>query len=120
MKPSPTETQVRASDLRTTPFGHLLVELLEGEQTGTVLVYGESGSLHAAIFVESGRPQKALADHEGEHNLGTVLLPLCGWITGRFEFIEGQDLVGSDSPVRGTVDPLPLLAAAARGPLRED
>ena len=120
MKSLPTESQVRASDLRSTPFGHLLIELLEAGQTGTVLVYDETDSLHAAIFVESGRPQKALADHEGEHNLGTVLLPLCGWATGRFEFIEGQDLVGTDSPVRGTVDPVALIAAAARGPLRED
>jgi len=120
MKPRPTDAHTRADDLQATPFAHVLIDLLEAERNGSLLVYAEDGTLYAAIRIENGRPTAALAEHGEEHNLAMLLIPLCGWTEGRFEFLEEQDMVGHEEVLRGSVDPLMLIAAAARGPLREE
>jgi hypothetical protein len=120
MKPRPTDAHTRADDLHATPFAHVLIDLLEAERNGSLLVYAEDGSLYAAIRIQNGRPTAALAEHGDESNLAMLLIPLCGWTDGRFEFLEEQDMVGHDEVLHGRVDPLMLIAAAARGPLREE
>jgi hypothetical protein len=71
------------------------------------------------VRIENGYPTSALADDcGGEHNLATLLLPLFGWETGRFEFVPGEDLVGEHAVLHGKVDPLPLITAASRGCIR--
>jgi tetratricopeptide (TPR) repeat protein len=104
-----------AGDFGSTPLEEALVARLETADTGTLLIYGPSGALHAAVRVEDGHPCTALADDAGEHNLATLLLPVFGWSKGGFEFVRGEDLVGEHAVVRGRIDPLPLIAAAARG-----
>lgn len=116
-----SEASVDANDLRTTPFGHVLLELFDARRTGTLLVYAVDESLDAAIRIESGRPTAVLAAEQGECRVSDILMPLCARVEGRFEFLQGQDLVGSDGLfAAGAIDPLPMVMAAARKALRED
>lgn len=121
--PSPRErtqaSRARADDLASTPLAQVLFELLEAEESGTLLIHGADDALYAAVWIERGYPCAALADDAGEHNLATLLLPILGWVEGRFEFALGQDLVGAHAALCGRVDPLPLIAAAARGSVPE-
>jgi tetratricopeptide (TPR) repeat protein len=117
----PLTAQAISDDLRTTPFGHVLLDLFDARQTGTLLVYAQDDSLHAAIRIEAGRPRAVLAADNGEHRVTEVLMPMCAWVDGRFEFVDGQDLVGGDGLVAsGPIDPLPMITAAARNGLRKD
>jgi tetratricopeptide (TPR) repeat protein len=117
----PISLETNADDLRTMPFGHVLLDLFETRRTGTLLVYAVDDALRAAIRVEAGRPTGVLAAENGERKVTDVLMPLCAEIEGRFEFLEGQDLVGSDGLMAaGPIDPLPMVMAAARDALRED
>jgi hypothetical protein len=121
MEPLPNKALSSADDLRTTPFGHLLIELFDARRTGTLLVYAQDEALHAAIRIEAGRPLAVLAADNGERKVTDVLMPLCGWVEGRFEFMDGQDLLGGDGLVAaGPIDPLPMIAAAARSAPRND
>jgi hypothetical protein len=114
-------SEARADDLRTTPFGHLLLELFDTRSTGTILVYAEDDSLAAAIRLESGRPAAVLAAEQGERRIADILMPLCSRTEGRFEFLIGQDLVGDDGLVAaGAIDPLPMVMAATRVGVRQD
>jgi hypothetical protein len=117
----PNPAQASSDDLETTPFAHVLIELLDARRTGTLLVYAADEGLHAAIRIEAGRPKAVLAAEGGERRVTDILMPLCAWIEGRLEFLDGQDLVGTDGLVAaGPIDPVPMIAAAARTSLRED
>ena len=117
----PSEAKASPHDLRTIPFGHVLLELFDARKTGTLLVYGKDEALHAAIRIEAGRPRAVLAADNGEHRVTDILMPMCAWVDGRFEFQDGQDLLGGDGLVAaGPIDPLPMITAAARGALRKD
>lgn len=122
MKPMPARAVGRVNDLRAIPFAHLLIDILHAERTGTLLIYGEPGQVQAAILFESGMPVAASIEHgQNERNLIKALIPLCAWRDGDFVFAEERDLVGPNAVVAaGPLDPLPLIAAAARGPLRDD
>jgi len=115
-----TRARTLADSLDSTQLSEVLFERLESADTGTLLLYGEGDVLHSAIWIERGQPSAALADDcGGEHNLATLLLPVFGWTEGRFEFMVGQDLVGEHAVLRGPIDPLPLITAAARACTRE-
>ena len=115
-----TRARTLADSLDSTQLSEVLFERLEAEDTGTLLLYGEGDVLHSAIWIERGQPSAALADDcGGEHNLATLLLPVFGWSEGRFEFVVGQDLVGEHAVLRGRIDPVPLITAAARACTRE-
>ena len=121
MKRLPISTEASADDLRTTPFGHVLLELFGERLTGTLLVYADDDALRAAIRIEGGRPTAVLAAENGHRRVTDVLIPLCAEVEGRFEFMEGQDLVGSDGlTAAGPIDTLLMIMAAARDSLRED
>jgi hypothetical protein len=114
-------TEASASDLRTRPFGHVLLELFDARSTGTLLVYAADDALDAAIRIEAGRPTAVLTAEQGERRVSDILMPLCARIEGRFDFLAGQDLVGDDGLVAaGAIDPLPMVVAAARAELRAD
>jgi tetratricopeptide (TPR) repeat protein len=116
----PNDAQTRANDLRTVSFTQLLIELYEADAYGTLLIFGKDDSLRAAVHFESGRPAAALAEHDAR-DLQTILIPLCAWTEGRFEFQAGKDHVADDGlRAPSPIDPLRLITAAARGPLRED
>lgn len=108
-----------AGDLGATSLGQVMFELLDAEDSGTLLIYDAEDALHAALLIDRGYPVAALADVDDEHNVAMLLLPLFGWDQGRFEFIADKDFVGDDAVVRGRIDPLQLITAAARGCLRE-
>jgi tetratricopeptide (TPR) repeat protein len=122
MKPKAVKPQARVNDLRATPFAHILIELLQHERTGTLLIYGDPGQVQAAILFQAGMPIAASVAQETEsRNLSKVLIPLCAWREGDFLFAEERNLVGPSAVVApAALDPLPLIAAAARGPLRDD
>jgi tetratricopeptide (TPR) repeat protein len=111
-----------SDDLRTTPFAHLLVELLVAQSSGTLFIRDAKEAPQAAIGFESGLPVAAVLERaEGINELSAALIPLCAWAEGRFVFVEGHELESSRAIVSASqLDPLALLTAAARGPLRED
>jgi hypothetical protein len=116
----PIDTQTRANDLRTVSFAQLLIELYEADAYGTLLVFGNDDGLRAAVHFENDRPAAALAEHDAR-DLQTMLIPLCAWTEGRFEFQADKDHVADDGlRAPSPIDPLRLITAAARGPLRED
>jgi hypothetical protein len=108
-------------DLRTTPLARVLLDLFEGRRTGTLLVRAEDGAMHAAIRVDAGRPLAVLAAETGARRVTDVVMPLCALTEGRFEFRDGQDLVGHDGLwAAGPIDPLPMITTATRDWPRED
>jgi tetratricopeptide (TPR) repeat protein len=109
-------------DLRTTPFAHLLVELLVAQSSGTLFIRDAKQAPQAAIGFESGMPVAVVLEHAVDINeLSAALIPLCAWAEGRFVFAEGHALESDRAIVSASpLDPLLLLTAAARGPLRED
>lgn len=127
MEPLLGSTPLSAGDLRTTPFAHVLVELLETEESGTLFIHGEEQVLEAAVRIEGGFPTalgfEAQSSQGGsvDGNLLHALIPLCSRASGAFRFVAGQHIemdVAASARVR--VDPLTLIMAASRGPLRED
>ena len=121
-KPKSAQSQPRVNDLCAIPFAHILIDLLQAEQTGTLLIYGEPGKVQAAILFEAGMPVAAsLESGQDARNLTKTLIPLCAWREGDFLFAQDRNLVGPNAVVAPRpLDPLPLIAAAARGPLRDD
>jgi tetratricopeptide (TPR) repeat protein len=111
---------VASGDLRTTPFAELLVALLDARANGTLRIDDEGGEPHALIRFEAGVPCAARVARP-EAGLLHSLVPLCARGEGRYAFAQGEDGVG-DGPdvVNGAIDPLALIAASMRGPVRED
>lgn len=109
-----------SGDLQNTPFAELLVALLEIRCTGTLHVADEHGQTQARIRFDAGRPVAAqVARPEAE--LMQTLIPLCARSEGSYRFEDGVDaLERAPGVVTGSVDPLALIAAAMRGPVRED
>jgi len=127
MEPLFGSTPLTAGDLRNTPFAHVLVELLETEESGTLFIHGEDQALEAAVRIDGGFPSalrfEAQVDDEktAGGNLLHALIPLCSRSSGAFRFVAGQHIemnVPAERRVR--IDPLILIMAASRGPLRED
>jgi len=127
MEPLLGSTPLCAGDLRTTPFAHVLVELLETEESGTLFIHGEDQQLEAAIRIEGGFPTAIGFESQAENvktaggNLLNGLIPLCSRASGAFRFVSGQHIeLNLPAAARSRVDPLTLIMAASRGPLRED
>jgi hypothetical protein len=127
MEPLLGSTPLTAGDLRTTPFAHVLVELLETEESGTLFIHGEEQALEAAVRIDGGFPSALRFENQDDDgktaggNLLHALIPLCSRSSGAFRFVAGQHIemnVPAASRVR--IDPLMLIMAASRGPLRED
>src|SRR5690349_320039 len=127
MEPLLGSTPLTAGDLRTTPFAHVLVELLETEENGTLFIHGEEQALEAAVRIDGGFPSALRFENQADDaktaggNLLHSLIPLCSRASGAFRFVAGQHIemnVPAGSRVR--IDPLTLIMAASRGPLRED
>src|SRR5262245_59993504 len=109
-----------AGDLATTPFAELLVGLLETQKDGTLRIADERGQHLAHIHFESGTPVAARIAAAGA-GLMQSLIPLCARSEGTYVFIQGDDEFGRAADiVYGRVDTLALIAAAMRGPVRED
>jgi hypothetical protein len=133
MEPLLGSTPLTAGDLRTTPFAHVLVELLETEESGTLFIHAEGDdapieqTLEAAVRIESGWPAAVRFEDETGRtssvggSLLQALIPLCSRNAGAFRFVAGQHIEMDEarSP-RSRLDPLALIMAASRGPLRED
>ena len=127
MEPLLGSTPLTAGDLRTTPFAHVLVELLETEETGTLFIHGEAQELEAAVRIEGGFPTALgfeAPSHESaapDSNLLHALIPLCSRSSGAFRFVAGQHIeMNVPASARVRIDPLTLIMAASRGPLREE
>jgi len=127
MEPLLGSTPLTAGDLRTTPFAHVLVELLETEESGTLFIHGEDQVLEAAVRIEGGFPTALRFEvpvddaKTSGSNLLHALIPLCSRASGAFRFVAGQHIeMNVPASARSRVDPLTLIMAASRGPLRED
>ncbi len=106
-------------DLRTTAFAELLVALLDAQQTGELQIVDERGELQASIRFDSGVPVAARVARP-EVGLMQSLIPLCARSDGSYVFFENREVAPGPDLVTGQVDPLALIAAAMRGPVRED
>ncbi len=107
-------------NLRTTAFVDLLVALLDLQKTGTLRLADEECAVHAVLRFERGVPTGARVNI-GETSLLQTLIPLCARSVGDYRFIDQVDEVGHQpGAVLGRVDPVTLIAAAMRGPARED
>jgi hypothetical protein len=127
MEPLLGSTPLTAGDLRTTPFAHVLVELLETEEHGTLFIHGEDQQLEAAVRIEGGFPTALGFEVPSDGgatsgiNLLHALIPLCSRSSGAFRFVAGQHIeMNVPASGRVRVDPLTLIMAASRGPLREE
>jgi tetratricopeptide (TPR) repeat protein len=114
-----SETFANSGDLRETAFAELLVALLEAQVTGTLQVADQHGELHASIRFEDGLPVAARVPYP-EATLMQSLIPLCARSEGSYVFAEDRALPPTPDVITGEVDPLALIAAAMRGPVRED
>jgi tetratricopeptide (TPR) repeat protein len=120
MEPQIADTPSSDGDLRTTPFAQLLVELFEAAETGTLYVHDGGETPLATIRIEAGLPVRARITGSAG-SLMQALIPLCSHVEGSFAFAAGEDGISAGPDVvTGRVDPRALIAAAARGPLRED
>jgi hypothetical protein len=119
MEPALVMESSFAGSLREVPFAHLLVHLFDTGRSGTLLLRNEAGGLEARIRFEAGVPTAARLDSNAT-SLLQALIPLCAHASGEFELLENQDALGDGSALVGQVDPFGLIAAALRGPVRED
>jgi curved DNA-binding protein CbpA len=117
--PSLPSAFATTGDLRVTAFAELLVALLDAQKTGALQIADQHGELHASIRFESGLPVAACVLCP-ENGLMQSLIPLCARSEGSYVFAENCELAPSAEIVTGEVDPLALIAAAMRGPVRED
>jgi tetratricopeptide (TPR) repeat protein len=102
------------------PFARVLIELLAKRWNGTLLIRAEDGEHEAAVRFEEGFAVAAKVDAPSA-TLLQCLIPLCVWQHRRFEFLDREDGVGSGADVvTGQVDPLGLIAASVRGPIRDE
>ena len=102
------------------PFARVLIELLAKRWNGTLLIHGDDGAHAAAVRFADGFAVAARVDAPSA-TLLQCLIPLCVWHHRRFEFLDREDGVGSEpGVVTGQVDPLGLIAAAVRGPVRDE
>ena len=109
-----------SGNLHSVPFAELLVGLLGVSSTGTLRIHDDRGSLIAVITFDQGVPTAASLARP-ESTLNASLIPLCARSEGTFAFQAHRDeLAGLASAVRGRVDPLAVITAAMRGPMRED
>ncbi len=113
------ETSFRGS-LRELPFTHLLIDLLDARRSGTLLLCAPGGTVSARVRFEDGVPTAARVGGGPAGNLLQALIPLCARADDDFVLLEGQDALGEGPVVVGQVDPVVVIAAAMRGPVRED
>ncbi|HEX2678835.1 MAG TPA: tetratricopeptide repeat protein, partial [Polyangiales bacterium] len=78
------------------------------------------GSVSALVHFEQGIPVAARTPSMSS-TLAQSLIPLCASADGEYMFVADVDEVGGgNGAVIGRVDPVALINAAMRGPLRED
>jgi hypothetical protein len=97
-----------------------MLDLLDAQSWGTLVLFDEAGEIDARIRFESGIPTGA---HSvvSEPGLLQILIPLCARTHGGFMFLDGKSELGyGPGVVIGQADPLSVIAAAMRGPTRED
>jgi hypothetical protein len=105
---------------RVPPFPRVLIELLAKRWNGTLVIRADGGEHEAAIRFEDGFAVAARVDAPSA-TLLQCMIPLCAWAHKGFEFFDREDVLGSESGVvHGQVDPLGLITAAVRGPVREE
>jgi curved DNA-binding protein CbpA len=117
--PSLSNALASTGDLHATPFAELLVALLDAQRTGVLQIVDELGELQASIRFESGLPVAARVA-QPEVGLMRSLIPLCARSEGVYAWSEGAELETTLDVITDQVDPLALIAAAMRGPVRED
>lgn len=106
--------------LRATPFAHLLLDIMSAERCGTLLIHDDAGAVDARIRFEAGLPT-GVHSLSPAQNLVHTLIPLCARTHGSFVLLEGRNELGyGEGVVIGRADPLAVIAAAMRGPTRED
>lgn len=109
-----------AGDLGTTPLPEILFAHAAAGSTGTLRLSDELGAVLARLRLEAGA-LVAASVASPEAGLLASVIPLCARAEGRFTFAHGPDDLGhAECVVRGKVDALSLIAAAMRGPVRED
>lgn len=114
------DTRLLQGNLQQVPFAQLLVELWSRRSTGTLHVHGAHDATRARVRFSHGLPVAAAVGSSGE-TLAQCLIPLCACADAEYRFaIECDDVGVGAGVVSGSVDPLALINAAMRGPLRED
>jgi curved DNA-binding protein CbpA len=109
-----------AGDLADTALPELLFAHAAAGSTGTLRLTDERGEPLAALRLEAGALVGATVDGADAGLLPSVI-PLCARDSGRFAFKHVPDDLGSGPRVvRGKLDVLAVIAAAMRGPVRED
>jgi len=114
-------------NLSTTPLAHLLVYVLQHKLNGTLAIWPSSATPSAGadhqqhrILFREGRPIAGrLLVPSG--NLQQGMLQLFNIAEAPYAFYSDRDLVGNGSGTcHGSLEPLSLIAAWLRGPVRED
>ena len=124
MKAVPTPKSADAfayrGSLRTAPLAHVLIALLDHKKTGTLRLLDTEGLVHAQIRLDAGLPVAVRSSNQGS-TLVQSLIPLCACADGDYVFAPEVDDVGCGAgAVVGRADPVALINAAMRGPLRDD
>jgi Tetratricopeptide repeat len=110
----------RRGNLASMSLPELLIALLDARKTGSLRIQRPDGICDTVMRIEDGVPVGIRMPGLGPSLLQS-LVPLCMRNAGDYVFVEGQDDVGSGPGAAvGRVDPLTLIAAAVRGPVRED
>lgn len=120
MSVSPQATAT--GDLAKTPFGHVLLYILERQLTGTLLLWRSDADTtpHMQLYAYQGRLLAGRFDSGGRELL-LALIPLCSRTAGRFAFHADTDIVGRGPGVLvGPLEPVRVIAASLRGPVRND
>ncbi len=122
---------VITGNLARTPFAHLVLYIREHGLTGTLAVWpagtsddpvtlGDSRDLADRLFFSNGA-SRAGRIIEASSTLERSLLPLFQRQNGPFIFYPDANYVGAGELVQAsTISDLALVAAASRGPVRED
>lgn len=110
------QQQPRAQgDLSATPFAHVVLDLHKEGSSGTLVIDG--GGFEIKVLFRNGRAVAARPLPRGT-GLQDGLRGLCDLSEGHYAFWEGDLLGDSSGVVKGTVDPLLLVAESLRGHVR--
>lgn len=109
--------------LSRTPFGHVLLYLVQHDLSGSLVVWPEEGSSAVAedrIFVRQGAVVATrLAEPASTMERG--ILPLFVRTNAPYAFYQNENLLGSGSELQtGRAHAFALFAASLRGAVRED
>lgn len=98
-------------ELEQTPLAHVLLHVYGRGLSGSLTLTDERGE-RSIISFGRGRPHAAHTRAAAGADLQEAIVPLCGCRAGHYQFHGTDMLAGVPGVVRGSVDPLALVAAS--------